>query len=140
MAAGFSCNLFHLSICCSGTPQSDIFPYAPIKQIVILGDEGELFGVDLLRNLPDVLSAEENAAALYVPEGGDKPCNRAFPATTRSDQGNEASCRNLHGYPVQNLFIFIGKTDIAKREVVFLRGISLFRAASAREFPLQELC
>ena len=35
---------------------------------------------------------------------------------------------------MQNLFIFIGKTDIAKREVVFLRGISLFRALHFRGF------
>ena len=132
MTAGFPCNLFHLAVCCEGIPQSDIFPYAPIKQIVILGDEGELFGVVLLRNLPNIFSSEENTAFLYIPKRGNQPCNRAFSATARANQGNEASFRNLHGNAVQYFFFFVGKMDITKRQVIFLRGISFFRALHFR--------
>ena len=57
MAAGFPRNFFHLTVRCGGISQSDIFPHAPIKQKVILRDKGELFRVDLLRNLPDILSS-----------------------------------------------------------------------------------
>ena len=57
MTAGFPCNLFYLAVCCEGIPQSDIFPYAPIEKVVILRDKGELFGVVLLRDFPDILSS-----------------------------------------------------------------------------------
>ena len=57
MAAGLPRNFFHLTVRCGGISQSDIFPHAPIKQKVILRDEGELFSVEFLRNFPNILSS-----------------------------------------------------------------------------------
>ena len=134
VAAALLCGFLHLLIRCVPSAHADIFPYACVEEVIVLGDIGDAAVVILEGDFPDVRPSQEDSALIHVPEGGDQAGDRRFPGAGGADQSIDGPREEGEVDPVQDLLpLLIGEVHISQDDTaVFGLFLGLHRTVHFR--------